>query len=48
VVSEETGAISLATGGRLMRITDAKTLKEMLSARWPARSQGWLQVLNRG
>ena len=31
VVSEETGRVSVASGGRLIRVSDAEQLKEILS-----------------
>lgn len=34
IVSEETGAISLAQGGKLIRDLDGKTLREMLTTLW--------------
>lgn len=34
IVSEETGAISLAQGGKLIQGLDAKTLREMLTTLW--------------
>lgn len=34
IVSEETGAVSLAQGGKLIRDLDAKTLREMLTTLW--------------
>lgn len=42
IVSEETGAISLAQGGKLLRDLDPKTLREMLTTLWDLKrpSQG--------
>lgn len=47
VVSEETGTISLAAGGRLLRGLDAQTLKEKLLELLPS-SQPVTQLFHRG
>ncbi len=47
VVSEETGTISLAAGGRLLRGLDAQTLKEKLLELLPS-SQPMTQLFHRG
>ena len=46
VVSEETGRVSVAVGGRLRRVSDADELKTLLSAmiRWETGNTGRFRI----